>query len=872
MPFERYLQAPSSSSQHRRSYDNYPVAHPDPSFGIDASTFSSNVQFQVPRMMNPAPTLAPGGGAEVLPPGLLPSSGPISSWFPAAGYRSPDDFSPSCSASPVYRSHPSLTAPAYSLPPGPHSYRHPDFADSPVNSPPLSIPSSSSAPYAFPLQHPPPADILISPNSHIHLDAQLLLRAHLSIPSSSLPLSIPSAMGLPVYSASGFDFLSILSRVANRPHPKVLLGPVDLTCSFVVVDVRRYDSPIVYASPTFFKLTGYDEHEVLGRNCRFLQSPDGRLQRGEQRLHTAPEAVGLLKRCLVADKECQTSITNYKKGGAAFINLVTVIPIPGGVNNAPAEADDVAYHVGFQIDLTEQPNAILEKLRDGSYVVDYSRKPHAPPLLGNPSGSRNWRSNSISMSGVSTELRTLLADPAFLQSISVTTSTTASCPPSGEKLDVYDGNKPLHMFLLECAPDFIHVVSLKGAFLYVAPAVRSVLGYAPDDLVGRAVSDFCHPADVVPLMRELKESSITPGPGSSHLIAASSDAGPRNVDLLFRMRAQSGHFVWVECRGRLHVEPGKGRKAIILSGRLRSMPRLDWDPVDRAGGLAASARSPGDDSRKEREREFWALLSTNGTCLFVGAAVHDVLGWGAGEVIGRALGDFIGGATTADVRRALDDELARALSPALPRPEVRQRGVSCEMMRKDGVQVVVHITLFRSQDNSDVLAPDGAWQGAVAVPYAPPCPVVCQVKLFDAPSDGPLAAAAGGILHPLTDSVFDELHIARGSSWQYELQQLKFANQRIKEEVAALEASLCSQTRQRPFSQSTSRVNPAHEQQQQQSQQQQQREQYAHHPELLPDNTNNWSTPYVQYPVNLAPLQPSQTLKRSWHAIDGAPT
>lgn len=46
---------------------------------------------------------------------------------------------------------------------------------------------------------------------------------------------------------------------------------------------------------------------------------------------------------------------------------------------------------------------------------------------------------------------------------------------------------------------------------------------------------------------------------------------------------------------------------------------------------------------------------------------------------------------------------------------------------------------------------------------------------------------------PLLDrssaSLFGELETSRGSSWQYELQQLKFANQRLHEELHALEAS-----------------------------------------------------------------------------------
>lgn len=42
-------------------------------------------------------------------------------------------------------------------------------------------------------------------------------------------------------------------------------------------------------------------------------------------------------------------------------------------------------------------------------------------------------------------------------------------------------------------------------------------------------------------------------------------------------------------------------------------------------------------------------------------------------------------------------------------------------------------------------------------------------------------------IHP---SLFEELEAVRGSSWQYELQQLKFANQRLQEEVQAIEARI----------------------------------------------------------------------------------
>lgn len=78
------------------------------------------------------------------------------------------------------------------------------------NAAPINIASSSTAPYA------PPSN------------TQALLQG----PGVIGP-SLADGPGL--YSTTGFDMVGVLSRVAARKDPKTVLGPVDLSCSFLVV-------------------------------------------------------------------------------------------------------------------------------------------------------------------------------------------------------------------------------------------------------------------------------------------------------------------------------------------------------------------------------------------------------------------------------------------------------------------------------------------------------------------------------------------------------------------------------------------------------------------------------------------------------------
>jgi len=178
-------------------------------------------------------------------------------------------------------------------------------------------------------------------------------RAHSSDAFTGYSEPLVGSSHVPVrglYSQTQFDTLSILSRVHNRPNPKIELGPVDDSVSFVVVDATQDDFPVVYCSQNFHRLTGYRREEIMGRNCRFLQHPPPDVPSGQiSRAGPRSPAVDAFKHSLTLGQECQASLVNYRRDGEPFLNLISVIPIRWEENDGQQKE----YYVGFQVDLEE---------------------------------------------------------------------------------------------------------------------------------------------------------------------------------------------------------------------------------------------------------------------------------------------------------------------------------------------------------------------------------------------------------------------------------------------------------------------------------------------------------------------------------------
>ena len=65
--------------------------------------------------------------------------------------------------------------------------------------------------------------------------------------------------------------------------------------------------------------------------------------------------------------------------------------------------------------------------------------------------------------------------------------------------------------IIEATPDWVWETDARGVFTYSSPRVRDLLGYAPEEIVGRSVADTMAPADAERVRANLPERMRTPG-------------------------------------------------------------------------------------------------------------------------------------------------------------------------------------------------------------------------------------------------------------------------------------------------------------------------------------------------------------------------
>jgi len=162
---------------------------------------------------------------------------------------------------------------------------------------------------------------------------------------------------------------------AGRPGEALLERALGAVGSGVtIVDLRLPDQPLVYVNPAFERLSGYPATEVLGRNCRFLQTPD-----------TDAAALGRLRSAIAAGRECREVLLNVRADGTLWWNECSLTPVtdPSGT---------VVQYIGIQLDVTDRVEAeralVAERERCRGFEARIAE------LVGDGRSAAGWRAPS----------------------------------------------------------------------------------------------------------------------------------------------------------------------------------------------------------------------------------------------------------------------------------------------------------------------------------------------------------------------------------------------------------------------------------------------------------------------------------------------
>jgi len=128
-------------------------------------------------------------------------------------------------------------------------------------------------------------------------------------------------------------------------------------------------NPMFFVNKEFCRVTGYSKAEAQGRNCRFLQGAK-----------TEPSSVSVIRDTLRRGTDCFVQVTNYRKDGSLFPNLLSMKPIfdSNGVYR---------FCVGVQFEVTP---AALEEMPVRLYLLEQLLRlvPEVLPVSGEPAGPR----------------------------------------------------------------------------------------------------------------------------------------------------------------------------------------------------------------------------------------------------------------------------------------------------------------------------------------------------------------------------------------------------------------------------------------------------------------------------------------------------
>lgn len=124
-----------------------------------------------------------------------------------------------------------------------------------------------------------------------------------------------------------------MKNLSNKDELELLRRSLDaLPRGILITDCQQEDDPIIYVNKYFLEMSGYDESEILGKNCRFMQGKE-----------TDTESLKKLAMAIENRESVTVQMINYRKNGEQFTNEFTISPVKN-------QNGDVTHCIGLEIE------------------------------------------------------------------------------------------------------------------------------------------------------------------------------------------------------------------------------------------------------------------------------------------------------------------------------------------------------------------------------------------------------------------------------------------------------------------------------------------------------------------------------------------
>lgn len=176
--------------------------------------------------------------------------------------------------------------------------------------------------------------------------------------------------------------------------------------------------------------------------------------------------------------------------------------------------------------------------------------------------------------------------------------------------EVHNSNKKTHA-LLENSLEVIFIINSEGVISYVSPSVRSVLGYFPEEIIGKKETENIHPLDSNLFIQFIRDIVSFP---------------ERNHRIQYRYFTRDGEILWLEAIGK--NSDNEVIRGVVINSRDISEQRL----AAREQRIRAKMQA-----LSENSLDLILRIDIFSRCTYVNPVIESLTGMKIGEIINKPI-------------------------------------------------------------------------------------------------------------------------------------------------------------------------------------------------------------------------------------------